>query len=76
MVSNSNIEIPQKFQNEYLRIIVNAPRYITNDTLCHDLNMLLETRLKASARDTPIAWRNILTYSRLTSWKESKQYAD
>jgi len=35
---NSNIEIIQKFQNKYLRIIVNA-RYVTNDTLYHDLNV-------------------------------------
>jgi len=34
--------------------------YITIST-CHTL----ETRLKDSARDTPIGWRNISTYSRL-----------
>jgi len=43
-VSNSNIEILQRFQNKYLRIIVNAPRCITNDALQHDLNVPLETR--------------------------------
>jgi len=37
--ANSDIEIPQIFQNEYLRIIVNAPWYVTNDTLHHDLNV-------------------------------------
>jgi len=37
--SNSNIEILQRFQNKYLRIIVNAPWYVTNDTLHHDLNV-------------------------------------
>jgi len=41
--SNSNIEILQRFQNEYLRIIVNAPLYITNDILHHDLNILYVT---------------------------------
>jgi len=35
----SNIEIIQRFQNKYLRIIVNAPWYITNDILYHDLNV-------------------------------------
>jgi len=34
--SNSNIEIIQRFQNKYLRIIVNAPWYVT---LHHDLNV-------------------------------------
>jgi len=37
--SNSNIEILQIFQNIILRIIVDAPWYVTNDTLHHDLNM-------------------------------------
>jgi len=37
--SNSNTEIIQRFQNKYLRIIVNAPWYVTNDTLHHDLNV-------------------------------------
>jgi len=33
------MEIVQRFRNEYLRIIVNAPWYVTNDTLHdHDLN--------------------------------------
>jgi len=36
---NSNIEIIQRFQNKYLRIIVNAPWYVTNDTLYYDLNV-------------------------------------
>jgi len=35
--SNSNIEIVQRFQNKYLRIIVNTLWYVMNDTL-HDLN--------------------------------------
>jgi len=33
------MEIIQRFQNKYLRIIVNAPWYVTNDTLYHDLNV-------------------------------------
>jgi len=37
--SNSNIDIIQRFQNKYLRIIVNAPCYVTNDTLHQDLNV-------------------------------------
>jgi len=61
---NSNIEIIQRFRNKYLGIIVNAPWYVTNDTLYHDLNVRDEIK---RLRDTPIGWRNILTYSRLTS---------
>jgi len=38
-VSDSNIEIIQRFQNKYLRIIVNAPWFVTNDTLRYDLNV-------------------------------------
>jgi len=37
--ASSNIEIIQRFQNKYLRIIVNAPWYVTNDILHHDLNV-------------------------------------
>jgi len=37
--ANSNIKIIERFQNKYLRIIVNAPWYVTNDTLHHDLNV-------------------------------------
>jgi len=33
------MEIIQRFQNKCLRIIVNAPWYVTNDTLHHDLNV-------------------------------------
>jgi len=36
--ANSNVEIIQRFQNKYLRIIVNAPWYV-NNTLHHDLNV-------------------------------------
>jgi len=39
MASNSNIEILQRFQNKILRIIVDAPWYVTNDTLHQDLNV-------------------------------------
>jgi len=38
--SDSNIEILERFQNKYLGIIVNAPYYVTNDALHHDLNVL------------------------------------
>jgi len=37
--SNSNIEILQRFQNKYLRIIINAAWYVTNDILHHDLDV-------------------------------------
>jgi len=33
------MEIIQRFQNKYLRIIVNASWCITNDILQHDLNV-------------------------------------
>jgi len=39
MASNSNIEILQRFQNKILRIIVDAPWHVTNDTLHQDLNV-------------------------------------
>jgi len=38
-VSNSNIEILQRFQNKILRIIIDAPWYIINDTLHQNLNV-------------------------------------
>jgi len=37
--SNSNIEILQGFQNQYLRIMVTVPLCVTNDTLYHDVNV-------------------------------------
>jgi len=37
--SNWSIEILQRFQNKIFRIIVDAPWYITNDTLYQDLNI-------------------------------------
>jgi len=39
-VSNSNIEILQRFQNKIFRIIVDVPWYVTNDTLHHILHVL------------------------------------
>jgi len=38
-VSNSNIEILQRFQKKYLRIIVNVLWYVTNNVLHHDFNV-------------------------------------
>jgi len=37
--SNSNIEIIQRYQSKLLRIITNAPWYITNNTLHSDLHI-------------------------------------
>jgi len=58
---NSNIEIIQRFQNKYLRIIVNldiSPMILyTTISTYH----MLETRLTSSIRDTP-DWRNTSTY--------------
>jgi len=39
IVRTPNIEIPQRFQNKILRIIVDASWYVTNDTLYQDLNV-------------------------------------
>jgi len=33
------IEMLQRFQNRYLRIIINAPWYVTNDVLYYDLKV-------------------------------------
>jgi len=43
------MEILQRFQNKYFRIILNASWYVTND-----LDVPLETRLKDPAKDTPM----------------------
>jgi len=56
---NSNIEIIQRFQNRYLRIIVNAPWYVTNDTLHLDLNISYVRDEIKKFRDTPTDWSNI-----------------
>jgi len=37
--SNSNIEIPQQFQNKVLRSIVNAPWYVPNTIIHTDLQI-------------------------------------
>ena len=38
-VSNSNIEILQRFQLKVVRRIVNAPFYVTNDQIHRDLKL-------------------------------------
>ena len=38
--SNSNIEILQRFQSKTLRSLINAPRYVTNETIHGDLKIL------------------------------------
>jgi len=57
LVSDSNMEIIQRFLNKYLRIIVND-----NDTspmtLYTTTYHTLETRLKSSVRNTPTDWSN------------------
>ena len=37
--SNSNIEIPQRYQNKTLRLIINAPKFISNKTIHNDLHI-------------------------------------
>ena len=39
VAAKSNIEIIQRFQNKVLRIITNAPWYISNDRIHSDLNI-------------------------------------
>jgi len=46
------MEIIQRFQKKYLGIIVNAPWYVTNDTLHYDLNIYVRDEIK-KLRDTP-----------------------
>jgi len=50
---NSGIEILQKFQNKYLRIILSIPWYVTKLYTMISTYHTLETKLKDSARDTP-----------------------
>jgi len=61
IVADSNVEIIQRFQNKYLRIIVNAPWYVTNDTLQH-LNVPYARDEIKKLRDTSTDWRNIPTH--------------
>jgi len=66
--------ILERFQNRYPKIIVNAPCYVTDDTLHHDLNVL-ETRLKGSTQryaDRVKEHSNILA----TNLIKSKQHVD
>ena len=37
--SNSNIEILQRFQSKMLRSVINAPWYVTNETIHRDLKI-------------------------------------
>ena len=37
--SNSNIEILQRYQDKTLRLILNAPKFISNKTIHNDLYM-------------------------------------
>jgi len=47
------MEMLQRFQNKYLRIIVDASWYVTNDITIL-MYHTVETRLKGSARDVSI----------------------
>ena len=54
--SNSNIEIPQRFQSKTLRSLINAPWYVTNETIHRDLKIptvkdeIYKSRNRYSAR--------------------------
>jgi len=64
----SNIEILQRFQNKYFRIIVNALWYVSNDTLHHDLNVpYVKNKLKRLSQRYADRIKEHLTYSRLIS---------
>jgi len=72
--SNSNIKILQRFQNKYLRIIVNALWYVTNDSLYHDLNVpYVRDEIKRLGQRHADRMEE---HTRLISWKKSKQHAD
>jgi len=59
------MEILQTFEN--LTIIANAPWYVTNDTLHHDLNVPYVKDEIQRLGQRYAGWRNILTNSRLIS---------
>ena len=54
--SKSNIEIPQRFQSKTLRSLINAPWYVTNETIHRDLKIptvkdeIYNSRSRYSAR--------------------------
>lgn len=61
--ANSNIEILQRFQSKLLRIILDAPRFVTNDTIHQDSQILT---IKEEIRRYSIAYsRRISTHPNL-----------
>jgi len=77
--ANSSIEIIQRFQNKYL----NAPWYVTNDTIHHDLNVLDEMNVRDEIKkfnqkyaDRLEEHPNTLLISRLISRVRPTYYAD
>jgi len=66
------MEILQRFQNKYLRIIINASWYVINGILHHNFNIHYEIRI--SARDMLIDWKNILIYDYLSHDLSHEKY--
>lgn len=56
--SNSNIEILQRFQSKVLRSIVNAPWYVPNHVIHHDLEI---TTVKEEITKCSVKYRNRLS---------------
>lgn len=57
--ANSNIEILQRFQSKMLRIVANAPWYVTNDRLHHDLNI---KTVKEEIKERMIKYKTRITH--------------
>jgi len=56
--SNSNLDILQRFQSKYLRIIVDAPWYVTNDIIQRDLNV---ATIREEIRNSSTRYQSRLT---------------
>ena len=52
--ANSNLEILQRFQSKTLRMIANAPYYVTNTQIRRDLKIpYIAEEVKAKQQNTP-----------------------
>jgi hypothetical protein len=63
--SNSNIDIPERFQSKVLRIITDAPRFVPNAVIKRDLQVLSVRQAVRTVSPTdngltiaPTDWRN------------------
>jgi len=73
-VSNSNIEILQRYQNKVLRAIVNAPWYISNKVVHADLKVPTIrdeiTKFSVKYRDKITTHPNEIAYLKTKSLKD------